>query len=322
MAKQKFKYNPDTLSFERIELTFLRKFSRVITHFIFSSVMGLVLMFVYFWLFESPLEKQLRTENKELRFNYELLNSRLDQISSVLVDMQDRDDNIYRTIFEAEPIPQSVRMAGFGGVNRYAELEEKPNMEIVLETTRQLDILSKQLYIQSKSFDDVIQLAKSKEDMLRRIPAIQPLHDKDVVRFASGFGMRIHPVYKTRKMHNGVDLTAPTGTKIYATGDGVISNADFSRGYGKRVVIDHGYSYKTLYAHMSRVLVRKGQTVKRGDVIGLVGSTGTSTGPHLHYEVIKNNRPVDPINYYLNDLTPEEYDEMILVSSRPTQSMD
>jgi len=322
MVKGKYKYNPETLSYEKIEHSLKKKLSRLFTQVVFSGVMGLVLMFAYFALFESPKEKTLRLENEELRYNYEKLNSRLDMISSVLSDMQDRDDNIYRTIFEAEPIPNSVRKAGFGGVNRYVALEEKENMEIVVETSKQLDILSKQLYVQSKSFDEIVQMATHKEDMLRHIPAIQPLHDNDLIRLSSGFGYRIHPIYKTKKLHSGVDLSAPIGTKVYVTGDGVIDKANFGRGYGKRIIVDHGYNYKTQYAHLSKILVRPGQRVKRGDVIGLVGNTGTSTGPHLHYEVIKSTHPVNPINYYLNDLTPEQYDEMIEVSSRPTQSFD
>lgn len=320
--KGKYKYNPVTLTYDKIELSFKRWISRLFTQMAFSSVMGLVLMFAYFYLFESPLEKQLRTENDDLRYNYESLNERLEQVALVLTDIQDRDDNIYRTVFEADPIPNSIRKAGFGGVNRYTELENKPNMEIVIETTKILDVLSKQIYVQSKSFDDIINLATHKSEMLKRIPAIQPLRNKDMNRIASGFGYRIHPIYKTLRMHTGVDLSAATGAPIFATGDGVIEVADFGRGYGKRVVIDHGYSYKTQYAHMSRILVKKGQAVKRGDMIGLVGNTGTSTGSHLHYEVIKNDKYVDPINYYMNDLTPEEYDAMIEVASRPNQSFD
>ena len=321
-VKGKYKYNPVTLTYDKIEMSFKRWISRFFTQMAFSSAMGLALMFAYFYLFESPLEKKQRVENEELRYQYENLQERLEEVSTVLADLQDRDDNIYRTIFEADPIPSSIRKAGFGGVNRYAELENKPNMEIVVETAKMLDVLSKQIYVQSKSFDDIVNLATHKSEMIRRIPAIQPLRSKNMSRLASGFGYRIHPVYKTFRMHTGVDLSAPIGTPIFATGDGIVEAADFGRGYGKRVIIDHGYSYKTQYAHMSRIMVSRGQAVKRGDMIGLVGNTGTSTGPHLHYEVIKSNKYVDPINYYLNDLTPAEYDAMIEYSSRPNQNMD
>lgn len=320
--KGKYKYNPVTLTYDKIEMSFKRWISRFFTQMAFSSAMGLALMFAYFYLFESPLEKKQRIENEELKYQYENLQERLEEISIVLADMQDRDDNIYRTIFEAEPIPNSIRKAGFGGINRYAELENMPNMEIVVETAKKLDVLSKQIYVQSKSFDDIVNLATHKGEMLRRIPAIQPLRSKNMNRLASGFGYRIHPVYKTFRMHTGVDLSAPIGTPIFATGDGIVEAADFGRGYGKRVIIDHGYSYKTQYAHMSRIMVSRGQAVKRGDMIGLVGNTGTSTGPHLHYEVIKNDKYVDPINYYLNDLTPAEYDAMIELASRPNQNLD
>lgn len=322
MAKGKFRFNPDTLSYEKIELSLGQKIYKVLTHFTFSAIIAVILMFLYLSIFPSPTEKNLKEENKELRLHYEVMNGKLDQFENILKDIQDRDDNVYRMVFEAEPIPSSVRKAGFGGVNRYTELEQKENMELVVETAKQLDIIFKQLYVQSKSFDQIIQLAKNKEQMLRCIPAIQPLSDKEMKRFASGFGYRIHPIYKTKKFHSGVDLTAKTGTKIHATGDGVVKRAQFGRGYGKLILIDHGYNYETIYGHMSKLLVKVGQKVKRGDVIGLVGNTGTSTGPHLHYEIRKNGKAVNPINYYLNDLSPEEYDEIIEVSSRPTQTFD
>lgn len=322
MAKGKYRFNPDSLTYEKIKNTPKRLAKIGLVYLTVFFVMGFSFMLLWLHFFPSALEKQLQYENATLRSQYKVLNNKLTTVQSVLEDIADRDNNIYRVIFETDPIPNEVRTAGFGGVNRYADLESRPNMEIVVETAKRLDVLYKMLYVQTLSFDSVINLAKNKEDMLRRIPAIQPLADRDVTRFASGFGYRIHPIYKTYKMHTGIDLTAPPGTKIYATGDGKITLAKFERGYGKCVVIDHGYNYQSLYAHMSMILVRNGQEVKRGEVIGLVGNTGTSTGPHLHYEVIKNGRPVNPINYFLNDLTPEEYDEMIQISLRPTQTLD
>ena len=226
-------------------------------------------------------------------------------------------------IFEADPIPSSIRKAGFGGVNRYKDIRNFSNAELVIEAAKKADKLSKQLYIQSKSFDEVIDLVKNKADMLASIPAIQPIANKDLGRVASGYGYRIHPIYKTRKFHTGMDFTAPQGTPIYATGDGKIAKVRRSRrGYGNHVIVDHGYGYQTLYAHMTKYIVYRGQKVKRGEIIGYVGSTGTSVAPHLHYEVIKNKRKINPVNYYYNDLSPEEYEKMLEISSQNNQSFD
>ena len=234
-----------------------------------------------------------------------------------------RDDNIYRVIFEADPIPSSIRKAGFGGVNRYKDIRNFSNTELVIEAAKKADKLSKQLYIQSKSFDEVIDLAKNKADMLASIPAIQPIANKDLSRMASGYGYRLHPIYKTRRLHTGMDFTAPQGTPIYATGDGKVAKVRRSRrGYGNHVIIDHSYGYQTLYAHMTKYIVYRGQKVKRGEIIGYVGSSGTSVAPHLHYEVMKNKRKINPVNYYYNDLSPEEYEKMLEISSQNNQSFD
>lgn len=247
----------------------------------------------------------------------------MEKVEKVLSHLQETDDNLYRTIFEAEPISSSLREGGIGGVNRYAELEGYDNSRVVIETAERLDRIRKKVYVQSKSFDDLIELASEKEEMLRRIPAIMPISNKDLKRTASGWGYRIHPIYKIRKFHYGMDFTAPTGTEIYATGDGVIKRVISSkRGLGKHIVIDHGYGYATTYAHMNRFNVRQGQKVKRGDVIGFVGTTGLSTAPHLHYEVALNGKKVDPANYYFNDLTPAEYERMIELAMRSGQSFD
>ena len=264
-----------------------------------------------------------KREVEQFVLQYDILNSRSDQISKILKDLQERDDNIYRVIFEAEPISDPVREAGFGGINRYKKLLGFNNSQLVTETTKKLDKISKQLYIQSKSYDDVFEMAKNKADMLASIPAIQPISNKNLTRVASGFGIRIHPVYKTKKLHTGMDFTSPKGTDIYATGNGTVVEIKKSkRGYGNHIIIDHGYGYKTLYAHLSKIKVWKGQKVKRGEVIGFVGNTGTSIGPHLHYEVIKNGRKINPVNFYYNDLTPLEYEKMIDISSRINQSFD
>ena len=271
----------------------------------------------------SPKEKQLKKDNADLLARYQILDKKAEQLAIVLEDIQHRDDNIYRVIFEAEPIASEIRKAGFGGVNRYKELENLTNAELIVNTSKKLDKLSKQLYIQSKSFDEVFEMAKKKEEMLAAIPAIQPVSNKDLTRMASGYGYRTDPVYKTRKFHAGMDFTAPRGTPIYATGDGKVIQADAkSRGYGNHVRIDHGYGYVTLYAHMNKFNCKVGQKVKRGDVIGYVGNTGKSVGPHCHYEVRKNGNPINPVNFYFNDLTPEQYAKMLELASDPTQSLD
>lgn len=245
------------------------------------------------------------------------------QVSTVLADLQDRDDNIYRVIFEAEPIPSSVRDAGFGGSNRYKDLEGYSNSDLMKETTQRLDRITKQLYIQSKSYDEVVKMAKGKEKLLASIPAIMPINIKYLKHAAGGYGWRTHPIYKTQEFHAGMDFTAEQGTPIYATGDGVIERADATaQGYGNHVVINHGYGYQTLYGHMSKMATQPGKQVKRGDLIGYVGSTGLSSGPHVHYEVIKDGEKVNPINFYYNDLSPEQYQLLLELSSRSTQSYD
>ena len=323
MAKVKYKYNPKTLQYERIELTIKERLKQVFGFLLSGLFLGTVLLVLAYTFIDSPKEASLRRENKELLRNYELMNKQLNQVEMVLADIQNRDDNIYRVIFESEPIPETVRKAGIGGVNRYRNLESSKYAEILVASKKRLDNLEKQLYIQSKSFDEVIELAKMKEEKLVSIPAIQPVSNKNLKRMASGFGYRIHPVYKTRTFHAGMDFTAPTGTEIFSTGNGEVVYVETSnRGYGNNVIVKHGFGYETLYAHMSKILVREGQKVKRGEVIGLVGNTGTSTAPHLHYEVRKNGQAVNPINFYFNDLSPEEFEEMIKISSQVNQSFD
>tara|TARA_B100000378_G_scaffold148061_1_gene119564 strand:- start:2356 stop:3327 length:972 start_codon:yes stop_codon:yes gene_type:complete len=323
MAKIKYYYDTKTLSYKRIELNAFDKFKRSLSYVAASAFSGLIMVIVFFQFFDSPKEKRLKSEIENLVVQYDILSKKMTQIDLVLDDIQQRDDNIYRVIFEADPIPSSIRKAGFGGVNRYKDIRNFSNSELVIEVTKKADKLSKQLYIQSKSFDEVIDLAKNKADMLVSIPAIQPIANKDLGRVASGYGYRIHPIYKTRKLHTGMDFTAPQGTPIYATGDGKIAKVRRSRrGYGNHVIIDHGYGYQTLYAHMRKYIVYRGQKVKRGEIIGYVGSTGTSVAPHLHYEVMKNKRKINPVNYYYNDLSPEEYDKMLEISSQNNQSFD
>ena len=323
MSKTKYKYNPKTLSYEREELGlkdwFLKAFSFLAT----GGVFALMFIVVFYLFFDSPKEKQLIRENEQLKLQYKILNNRMNQLAGVLENIQERDDNIYRTIFEAEPIPDNIRKAGFGGANRYESLTGYDHSNLVVNTTKRLDQIAKQMYIQSKSLDDVLEMARQKEKMLASLPAIMPVANEDLTRVASGFGMRIHPILKIRMKHTGMDFTAPTGTDIYSTGDGIVEKVEYSRnGYGKHIIVSHGYGYKTLYAHMSDFSVKRGQRVKRGDILGKVGNTGRSSGPHLHYEVIKDGRKINPVHFYSNDLSPEEYDLMIELSSRTNQSFD
>lgn len=322
MAKTKYHYNTHTLKYEKVELGTGKKLVRISGFLSASFVIAVFLIYLAFTFFDSPKEKQLKREISQLNLQYELLQERMKRVDEVLKDLQQRDDNIYRVIFEAEPIPLDVRRAGFGGTNRYGLLEKYNQSAIMIETTKKLDRLAKELYVQSKSYDELIKLAQSKSKMMGSIPGIQPVDSRKLRGAISGFGKRIHPIYKIRKMHGGMDFTAPTGTPVYATGDGVITEAGRDRGYGKRMVINHGYSYKTMYAHLSRFARKRGQRVKRGDLIGYVGSTGSSTGPHLHYEVWRNGKAINPINYYFNDLSPKEYMAMLEMSSQVNQSFD
>lgn len=323
MSKVKYKYNPETLSYDRVETGFKYYLGKAFSFTVSSAFMGLVFFFLYSNIFESPREIKLERENVKLLSQYEIMASKLDQALDVLDDIQQRDENVYRVIFEADSIPNAVRRAGFGGVNRYRYLEDLDNAELVISTAKKLDGVMKQLYIQSRSFDEIIDLAQRKEEMIRCIPAIQPISNKDLKRTASGWGMRLDPIYKTNKFHEGLDFSAPIGTEIYVTGDGVVKTVHKSAiGYGNYVEVDHGFGYTTLYAHMSEFKVRVGQKVKRGEVIGFVGNTGKSTGPHLHYEVRIKGKAVNPTHYFFQDLTPEEYEEMIRISSNSNRTFD
>lgn len=324
MAKVKYYYDPKTLSYRKIEKGLGHRLRETGLFLLSSALFAVLFLVVIDNYLDSPKEKRLKRELEFMALQYDILQDRMDRVSVVLDEMQKRDDNIYRVIFEADPIPASVRKAGFGGANRYRDLEGYDYSNIITETAKKLDVLTKQLYVQSRSFDEVIEMAKNKSKLLAAIPAIQPVSNKDLTRMASGFGYRIHPIYKVRKLHTGMDFSAPVGTPIYATGDGTVSNDSRvgGSGYGNYVVINHGYGYQTLYGHMSKVSVRRGQKIKRGEIIGYVGNTGTSTAPHLHYEVIRNGKKVNPINYFYNDLTPEEYEAMLVISAQENQSFD
>jgi murein DD-endopeptidase MepM/ murein hydrolase activator NlpD len=326
MGKKKYKFNPDTLSYERIGISFREKLTKILAYFSSSLAFSLLIVVVVINAYDTPKTKALKRENQRLLTQYELMQKDLEKIEKVLDELQQRDDNIYRVIFETDPIPSSVRKAGFGGANKYSKLESMDNAELVIETAKKLDIVSKEAYIQSKSYDEVMKLALNKEEMLACFPAIQPVTNKDLKRTASGWGYRVHPIYKVRKMHYGMDFTAPVGTPVYATGNGVVTDVSGSKrsrvGLGLSITIDHGYGYETVYGHLNAFNIKRGQKVKRGDVIAYVGNSGGSTAPHLHYEVHKDGKKVNPGYYYYKDLTPQEYDKMVAISSNIGQTLD
>jgi murein DD-endopeptidase MepM/ murein hydrolase activator NlpD len=323
MPRSMYRFDPESLSLHQNRLGLKGLIIKLIKYFFAGIVISVGFYILFSKFFDSPKERILKRENEKLKLQYEVMQKKIDGVSGVLDDLRQRDDNIYRTIFEAEPIPRSIREAGFGGVNRYVDLEGFQNTSLIVSTAKKLDKLLKQIYVQSKSYDQIVPLAINKEDMLKCIPAIQPVANKGLERTSSGFGWRIHPWYKIRIFHPGIDFAAPIGTEVYATGDGVVEKTESSfHGYGISVMIDHGFGYKTRYAHLSAFKVTVGQKIKRGDIIGLVGNTGLSTGPHLHYEVLKNKEIVNPINYFFNDLTPAQYDQIISISNNNGQALD
>jgi len=323
MPNSRYRFNPESLSYDKIRLGFRAVLLRSLAYFVGSLLVAAVYYLVFAVFFDSPKEKALLREIEQLTLQYDLIQREMDNIETVIGQLKLTDDNLYRTIFEAEPIPATLREGGTGGVNRFKELEGYDNAAVVVETARRLDKIRKQVYVQSKSFEELIDLARRKEDMLASIPAILPISNKDLTRTASGFGLRVHPFYKIIKFHAGMDFTAPSGTDIYATGNGEIIAVNSSkRGLGNHIIINHGYGLMSIYAHLDRFNVRKGQKVERGDVIGFVGNTGMSVAPHLHYEIKLNGVNVDPVNYYFNDLSPEEYERMIEIASKTGQSFD
>lgn len=325
MSKVKYYYDPETLSYKKIETKKGRKLRNItlwMTAAFMVGIMGAIFL-LNIDVINTPRELSLERENKQYELQYELMNKKMDQMTEVLKYIEEKDNAIYRTYFEANPIPDEQRRAGFGGVNRYKNLEGYNNSELVISTQKRIDTLRKQIDVQSRSLDEIIKLAKDKEQFLEKIPAIQPVRNEDLKRMASGYGWRSDPFTKARKFHYGMDFTAPRGTPIYATGDGTVSRADHkSTGYGEHIRIEHGYGYMSLYAHLSRYNVRPGQKVKRGDLIGYVGSTGRSEAPHLHYEVWKDGDRINPMNFYYGSLTKEEFDAMLKASSLENQSLD
>jgi len=323
MPPTKYKFNPDSLSFDKVRLGIKALLLRSLAYFLGSVIIAFIYWGIFASFFDSPKEKALKREVEQMTIQYDLIHREMANVESVLEDLQKTDDNLYRSIFEAEPIPGTLRDGGIGGVNRYDALEGYNNSNLVIETANRLDKIIKKVYVQSKSFDDLIKLAKDKEAMLKSVPAIIPISNKDLTRTASGYGWRIHPIYKISKFHYGMDFTAPLGTDIYATGNGtVVAVLSAQRGLGKHIIINHGFGYSSIYAHLSNFNVRAGQKVQRGEIIGFVGSTGTSVANHLHYEIKLNGVNVDPVNYYFEDLNSMEYERMVEIASKTGQSFD
>ena len=322
MRKVYYIYNPTTRTYDRVYPTFRQRVVNFLKRLFVGMGLGAGSFILLIWIFGSPSEKELRIENSRLLAQYNVLSRRLDEALGVMQGIQQRDDNLYRVVLQADPVADAVRKAGYGGTNRYEELMDMANSDLVVSTTQKMDMLNRQLYIQSKSFDEVVDLFKNHDEMLKCIPAIQPVANKNLKYTASGYGMRIDPIYKTAKFHNGMDFSANIGTPVYATGDGVIKKAGWQSGYGKIIVVSHGFGYETWYAHLNKYNVRVGQKVVRGEVIGEVGNTGKSTGPHLHYEVHLKGKVVNPVNYYFMDLSAEEYDQMIELAANQGKVFD
>ena len=325
MSKVKYYYDSETLSYRPITITHKKRISNIVLFFLASFVFGLVALLLLLnsdWI-NTPVEisQKRALENYELQF--EILNKKLNQIEAVVANIEERDNNIYRVYFEASPIPEEQRRAGFGGVNRYKNLEGYGNSDLIIDATKRLDILSKQTVVQSRSLDEIERLAANKAELIEAIPSIQPIKNQDLTRMASGYGYRTDPFTKKRRFHYGMDFSARKGTPIYATGNGVVKRADNrSSGYGKHIRIDHGFGYISLYAHLSKYNVRRGQKVKRGDIIGYVGNTGRSVGPHVHYEIFKDNKKINPLNFYYGNLSQKEFDALLTQSRQENQSMD
>ena len=324
MARIKYYYDTETCKYERVRVSTWDLTLNLMGFLSVSLIIAIGIVIVYNNYFDSPKEALLKKENEELQLYYEILEKEMKDANNMLAALQDRDDNVYRVIFEADPIPVTIREAGFGGAQRYKNLLENglQKEQLILSNFQKLDKLKKQMYIQTKSYDEILELAKDKSKMLASIPAIQPIANQELTRLASGFGLRMHPILKVRKLHTGLDYSAPRGTPIYATGDGkVVTVRTNFGGYGKEVEIDHGYGFVTKYAHMESFNVKQGQKVKRGECIGYVGNTGRSTAPHLHYEIIKDGQKINPVHYFYKDINDEEFEKLLELASKENQSL-
>lgn len=325
MSKVKYYYDPETLSYRPIGVTNKNRISNFALFILSSFLLGLFSLLILLnsdWI-NTPAEMAQKRLIQNYELQFDILNKKLTQIESVVDNIEERDNNLYRVYFEASPIPEAQRRAGFGGVNRYKDLEGYDNSELIINTSKRLDILSKQTVVQSRSLDEIERLASNKAALLEAIPSIQPIKNKDLTRMASGYGYRNDPFTKKRRFHWGMDFTAKKGVPVYATGNGVVKRADNrASGYGNHIRIDHGFGYVSLYAHLSKYNVRRGQKVKRGDLIGYVGNTGRSAGPHLHYEIFKDKKRINPLNFYYGNLSQKEFDVLVTQAKQENQSMD
>lgn len=319
MPKSFYHFNPKTLTYEKVKLSFKHLFKRIVWVFASGVAFALVFVWIGFYFVDSPKVKILEKENNELKEEVNNLSNRIDLMSEVLADIEDRDDNIYRNVFEADPVPAEERYPLLVEDSRFDSLSRSDANRLLKNANKKADQLMIRLAVQSRSIDTLEKIASSKSEMLAAIPAIRPL--KNMYTITSGFGKRYHPILKSLRNHTGIDIAAPKGTPIYATADGTVSRENPGSGYGICVVLNHGYSYQTLYAHMSKTAVKPGQKVKRGQLIGYVGSTGMSSGAHLHYEVIKNGQHVNPIYYFYIDITPEEYNSLLESSKKVNQAL-
>ena len=325
MSKVKYYYDHDTLSYREIKVTNKNRISGVLLFLLASFFFGItsLLILLNSDIINTPSEVAQKRSLENFKLQFDILNKKLGQLEKVIANIENRDNNLYRLYFEASPIPEEQRRAGFGGINRYKDLEGYDNSDLIINTTKRLDILTKQTVVQSRSLEEIESLSKNKASLIEAIPTIQPIKNKDLTRVASGYGYRIDPFTKIRRFHYGMDFTAKRGTPIYATGNGIVKRADNrSSGYGKHIRIDHGFGYVSLYAHLSKYKVRRGQKVKRGDIIGYVGNSGRSVGPHLHYEILKDNKKINPLNFYYGNLSAQEYEALLTQSNQENQSMD
>lgn len=323
MAKQKYIFNHKTLTYEKFKLSVPKRIGRAIL--VLLSIAGGAFLFaiLLYTFFQSPKEKMQARELEYMKLQYDIMSDKLDKMELLLADMEERDNNLYRVMFEADPIPSTVRRSGFSGADRYASLYGYRNSGSVVDAAYKLDMIASQLYHQSVSYDELFELARNKEQMLACIPAILPLKETEIKYISSFFGHRPDPIYMVTKFHSGIDFSAQLGTEAYATGDGVVEDLERNEwGYGNMVIINHGFGYKTRYAHLQKFAVRKGQKVKRGQLVGYIGNTGKTTGVHLHYEVLKNDTPIDPIHFFYSDLTPDEYEQILEQSTLPSKTMD
>lgn len=311
MAKIKYQFNPHTLSFDIVRIPFYKRLAKILIHLGFYLAIFFVLGYGFSIFVDTPIEQGLKRTNSEYLLKYELTIKQLTELNTMLAQIESRDNNIYRSIFETDSIPLSIRRGGYGGVEKYANFYGNSNSAVLIKTYRMLDEISWRSYIQSRSFDEVAEMAKNKERMIECVPAIQPISVKNLVRISDFYGYRKDPINRVRTMHHGIDFAGPIGTPVYSTGDGVVIEADYSfSGYGNQVIVDHGFGYKTRYAHLHKITVKAGDKIERAEMVGTLGSSGKSTGPHLHYEVLVRNSSVNPLNYF-NDMTEEDYESML-----------